>query len=196
MSGINYNALILIGSIIIVVFLVIRELWCWYWKINKIVALLQEQNNLLRAKMARSMVNLDDMFETEQGAAQDDRIALADDRVIHTKRMNKGTAQDDRIALAEWHQAAEQGDAKAQYDLGVIYYYGKGIAQDSFKAFEWFQKAAEQGLADAQYELGIMYYYGNGTAQDYRKALAWFQKAAEQGHAKAQSNLDNRYFPV
>jgi len=46
--------------------------------------------------------------------------------------------------------AKEQGDAKAQYELGLLYVYGDGIPQDYTKATELFSKAAEQGYADAQ----------------------------------------------
>ena len=37
---------ILIG--IIVLFLILREFWCWYWKINRLVALMEEQNKTLK----------------------------------------------------------------------------------------------------------------------------------------------------
>jgi hypothetical protein len=41
---------IIIGIIIglIILFLICRELICWYYKLNRIVALLEEQNNLLK----------------------------------------------------------------------------------------------------------------------------------------------------
>jgi hypothetical protein len=32
---------------LIVFFLILREFWCWYWKINKRIVLLEEQNRLL-----------------------------------------------------------------------------------------------------------------------------------------------------
>ncbi|GHU76099.1 hypothetical protein FACS189461_3260 [Spirochaetia bacterium] len=37
---------VLIGAFVI--FLICRQLVCWYWKINKIVALLEDQNNLFK----------------------------------------------------------------------------------------------------------------------------------------------------
>ena len=47
----------------------------------------------------------------------------------------------------EWYgKAAEQGNAKAQYNLGLRYENGQGVAQDYGKAVEWYTKAAEQGL--------------------------------------------------
>ena len=32
--------------------------------------------------------------------------------------------------IKKLHKAAEQGDAKAQNSLGVMYHYGKGVPQD------------------------------------------------------------------
>jgi TPR repeat protein len=47
--------------------------------------------------------------------------------------------------------AAEQGDADAQSDLGVMYLRGQGgVAQDYREAEKWFRLAAEQGNADAK----------------------------------------------
>ena len=44
---------------------------------------------------------------------------------------------------------AEQGDASAQYNLGVIYEKGQGVQQDYAKAYMWISLAADQGLEDA-----------------------------------------------
>ena len=44
---------------------------------------------------------------------------------------------------------AEQGDASAQYNLGVIYEKGQGVQQDYVKAYMWASLAADQGLEDA-----------------------------------------------
>ena len=40
---------------------------------------------------------------------------------------------------------AEQGDAEAQYNLGVMYREGMGVTEDDVQAIYWFTKAAEQG---------------------------------------------------
>ena len=52
---------------------------------------------------------------------------------------------------------AEQGDAEAQYLLGVMYDYGRGVPEDAAEAVKWTLKAAKQGFAKAQYSLGFMY---------------------------------------
>jgi TPR repeat protein len=50
-----------------------------------------------------------------------------------------------------WYQkAADQGQAKAQYNLGVMYANGKGVLKDDKQAVYWYQKAADQGQAKAQ----------------------------------------------
>ena len=88
---------------------------------------------------------------------------------------------------------AEQGDADAQYSLGVRYYYGYGVPEDNVEAAKWYRKAAEQGYADAEYSLGVMYANGQGVAEDDAEAVKWYRKAAEQGYAKAQYKLGIMY---
>ena len=56
--------------------------------------------------------------------------------------------------LAALQKKAEQGDANAQLDLGVMYAEGQSVAQDYVKAEQWLQKAARQGNRRAQTMLG------------------------------------------
>ena len=90
-------------------------------------------------------------------------------------------------------EAAYQGYASAQNNLGWMYAEGKGIAQDDAEAVKWYCKSAEQGDADAQYNLGYVYQYGKGVVLDYAVAVNWYRKAAEQGDADAQNNLGWMY---
>jgi len=86
-------------------------------------------------------------------------------------------------------KAADQGDAQAQYNLGVMYDKGEGVAQNKTEAAHWYRKAADQGDAQAQYNLGVMYDKGEGVAQNKAEAVNWYRKAADQGDAQAQYNL-------
>ena len=88
---------------------------------------------------------------------------------------------------------AEQGDADAQYTLGVRYDTGEGVVQDKREAVKWYRKAAEQGYPEAQHNLGVMYSNGEGVEQDNREAVKWYRKAAEQGWAGSQYNLGIMY---
>ena len=90
-------------------------------------------------------------------------------------------------------QKAEQGDATAQFNLGVMYTNGYGVWQDYAQAAAWFLKAAEHGDAMAQIALGYAYAKGQGVPQDDVQAVAWYRKAAEQGYADAQHNLGVMY---
>jgi hypothetical protein len=83
---------------------------------------------------------------------------------------------------------AEQGNAEAQYDLGVMYLRGQGVLQDYKEAVKWFRLSAEQGNANAQYNLGLLYYKGEGFPKDYKEAVRLFRLSAKQGDASAQSN--------
>ena len=81
----------------------------------------------------------------------------------------------------ETFQVAKQGNAKAQYNLGGMYYNGQGVRKDYAQAVQWYRKAAEQGIAQAQYNLGLMYAKGEGVRQNYKIAKEWFGKACDNG---------------
>ena len=66
-------------------------------------------------------------------------------------------------ALREWKPLAEQANASAQFNLGVMYRDGQGVPQEYKTAVKWFKLAAEQGLADAQTNLGAMFGMGTGV---------------------------------
>ncbi len=96
-------------------------------------------------------------------------------------------------ALRELRPLANQGDAVAQFNLGVSYANGEGVTQDAREAVRWYQKAADQGNANAQFNLGVSYANGEGVTKDARAAVRWYQKAADQGDADAQFNLGWMY---
>src|SRR5262245_51286937 len=81
-------------------------------------------------------------------------------------------------ALRMWRPSADQGDAIAQNNLGVMYEKGRGVPQDYAAAVSWYRKAADQGYGPSQYNLGVMYAHSNGVPQDYAAAVSWYRKAA------------------
>ena len=96
-------------------------------------------------------------------------------------------------ALSRWHRLAEQGDAEAQFHLGVMYESGQGGLRNDAEAIKWYRKAAEQGDAVAQFNLGIMYAKGEGVSQNDAEAAQWYRLAADHGLAGAQFNLGMMY---
>jgi TPR repeat protein len=73
---------------------------------------------------------------------------------------------------------AQQGNAKAQYELGEMYDSGLGVPQDFAEAVKWYRRAADQDYADAQGALARMYSNGWGVPNDYLLALMWANLAA------------------
>jgi TPR repeat protein len=96
-------------------------------------------------------------------------------------------------ALREWRPLAEQGDAQAQFNLGLMYDNGIGVPQDDKTAVKWYILSAEQGYAGAQGNLALLYANGQGVPQDNKTAVKWFTLSAEQGIAAAQFNLGLMY---
>ena len=90
---------------------------------------------------------------------------------------------------AEFYQkAADQGDATAQFNLGLLYLLGAGVPWDVGKALGLWQEAADQGYAAAQFDLGVHYENGWGVPEDLRKARELYQKVADQGFAEGYAN--------
>lgn len=63
------------------------------------------------------------------------------------------------------HMEAEQGDMKAQQQLGVRYEAGRGVEQNYEEAVKWYRKAVEQEDDEAEYRLGNCYYEGKGGGE-------------------------------
>ena len=75
---------------------------------------------------------------------------------------------------------AQSGDARRQYEMGKMCYYGDGMPQDSEQAVEWWKLAAAQGNADAQLSLASAYRTGTGVDQNQRTANYWLEQAETQ----------------
>ena len=97
--------------------------------------------------------------------------------------------QDYKEAVRLYRRAAEQGVAKAQYNLGVMYDVGDGVSQDYKEAVRWYRRAAEQGYARAQYNLANRYYYGEGVIKDIVYAHMWKNISASNGIDEAREEL-------
>lgn len=105
-------------------------------------------------------------------------------------------------------QAANNGDAIAQYEVGMAYLEGKGIDKNADHALTWFKKSsdlgfkkadiayaetffsknmelAEKGDAEGQYRVALALLQGYGVKKDDGEALDWFTKAAKQNHGNA-----------
>ena len=90
-------------------------------------------------------------------------------------------------------QAAENGQADAQKELGGLYLSGEGVQQDFTTSLHWYKQAAKQGHAIALYNVGVLYDKGLGLKKDYEEAGKWYRKSADLGYSTAQYNLGIMY---
>jgi len=92
-------------------------------------------------------------------------------------------------ALRWYFEAAEAGDAQAQFLLALKYETGTDVERDLGKAADWYEKAARQGVLEAQFKFAASLQLGRGRAADLDGAAHWYELAARGGFAPAQYNL-------
>jgi TPR repeat protein len=73
--------------------------------------------------------------------------------LVRTERNHRQLAK----RAAAYRIRAEQGDAKSQWALGAMYYYGRGVPKDYVEAVRWYRKSADQGNDNGEYSLANMY---------------------------------------
>jgi TPR repeat protein len=121
-------------------------------------------------------------------------------------------------ALQLFGSLAREGDARAQYKLGVMYLNGQAVPASDTEALRWFRKAidhkeafeaynrgdystalklygplADRGETTAEYVVGLMYANGQGVPQSYPEAMKWHKKVADRGEALAQFSVGVMY---
>jgi TPR repeat protein len=135
--------------------------------------------------------NLGVMYQYGQGVRKDEQQAIA----WYRKAADQGLAlalnnldedaeaavnrNDFATAIRIMRPLADQGHARAQRLLGMMYNAGWGVPNDDAEAVKWFRRAANQGDGDAQASLGAEYRDGTGVPQDYVHAYMWFILAAQ-----------------
>ena len=97
---------------------------------------------------------------------------------------------DYEAALREFRPLAEQGNAVAQFHLGVMYEYGRGAEWNPLEAVTWYRKAALGGHRKAQAQLGTFYLRGHVVGKNDVEAYAWLDNAALQGDRNAARARD------
>ena len=126
-------------------------------------------------------------------AARDNTSAMLN--LANLYAQGQGVPRDPAEAAAWLVKAADLGDSRAQFELGMAHEKGSGVERDPRKAAEWFRKAAEQDDKEAQFNLAVMLAtdYGAGLSEsspDQRaEAIDWLTKAAAGGHPDAPSFL-------
>jgi TPR repeat protein len=98
-------------------------------------------------------------------------------------------AGDDARARALFESLASEGDAEANYGLGLMESSGRGAPRNDAAAAEHFSAAANAGFPAAQDALGYAYDFGLGLPLNRDLAEYWYQRATEGGEINAKNNL-------
>ncbi|MCB7051542.1 relaxase MobL [Intestinimonas butyriciproducens] len=114
----------------------------------------------------------------------------ADEPVIPSPEWQTLTAVDTppeqvQMLLEQLTQAAEAGQAPAQYTLGRLYRDGGSVEKNHLRSVIWLTQAAKQGDRCAMYALGKLYL----EEDDLPTAMRWFQQSVELGYTLAQYRL-------
>ena len=116
-------------------------------------------------------------------------VALASSGVVGQElSLEEVLAQE--FSFEEVLAQAEQGIARAQHNLGLVYSNGIGVPRNDAEAVKWYRLAAEQGHAVSQHNIGLMYIFSDGVPQNAVLAYMWESLAAAQGHEDARRNRD------
>jgi TPR repeat protein len=96
---------------------------------------------------------------------------------------------DYRLAAGLFYPLAQRGDARAQYNLGLLYASGLGVDQDYQAALKWHRMAAAQGHAGGQSELAQMYAKGQGVQPNQVLAYVWFTVAIASSSGGSKNEI-------
>jgi hypothetical protein len=99
-------------------------------------------------------------------------------------------------AIEAFLPLAQEGDARAQTILALMYRYGEGTPQDLSSAFKWYKRAAELDYAPAQYHAGVMLAEGIGVEADFEGGVTWLTRASQAGFSRADSKLEELNAPA
>ena len=101
--------------------------------------------------------------------------------------------EDYTAAAALYAPRAAQGEAEAQYRMGMMARFGWGMDKDPAAAVRWLTEAARQNHPQAQAELGTLYRLGRGVPEDPKEAARWLTAAANAGVGIAQLAIGRMY---
>lgn len=156
-----------------------------------------------------------EQIETRRRLANEEKVALQNAERSQQAAQNAASSQAEmslQAGISAYYRGnyaeaysflrplAENGNARAQFRLAVMYQNGRGVEPNRAAARKWFlaalepiRLAAKQGAAWAQADLGSYYEDGLIVDPDYSEAAKWYFRSAEQGYSGAQTNLGVMY---
>jgi tetratricopeptide (TPR) repeat protein len=165
----------------------------------------QAQQSLVETESEQAPDAIDQAVQSLEGAIIIEEVTA--EEIAQLKRnesMDKGIGAyyngDYNSSFELLYPLAEDGYARAQFRIGVMYRYGRSVSKNPDLSEKWFTAAlpsilkfAQKGVPWAQTDLGTAYEVGISLKQDYERAAHWYRLAADQNYAGAQTNLGVLY---
>ncbi len=101
----------------------------------------------------------------------------------------RGVPKDVEKSVAMIQEAAEIGNAEAQFLLGTMHFRGEAVEKSTRLGLKFWNLAAVQAHPDAQLALGMLYSRGELVPQNHINAVAFWSQAATGGSVQAMHNL-------
>jgi len=127
------------------------------------------------------------------------QFRLAGYHIIVAKKLFDDAKFDDAkknfLSAKEWLEPiAENGHAKAQHEMAMLYSDGLGVKKNWAIAEKWYRLAADQGDSFAEENLGRAYFTrGKSGKVDYKIAAKYFHRSAKKGLVLSQYFLGTMY---
>lgn len=99
-------------------------------------------------------------------------------------------------AMAIWLPLAEDGDAHARFNVGLLYDEGLGVPRNPVAARRWWALAADQGLAVADHNIGLLELElaaSENDEGDASTAIFHLTRASDAGHLASSYTLGKIY---
>ena len=116
-------------------------------------------------------------------------VVAAPARADYQGGMQAYNRGDYRSAQRDFDAAAQGGDARADYMLGLMAEQGLGRSIDRAEALRRYRIAAQAGVAAAQVMMGFKHDVGEELPRDGLAAHSYYAEAARRGSMVAKNNL-------
>ena len=98
-------------------------------------------------------------------------------------------APDPDLAYRHMRIAADTGEARAQWHVGMMLLNGEGVSVDRPEAYRFVRASGEAGHLPGMISTAVMLATGEGVQENDIEARGWYQRAAERGSAHALRGL-------
>ena len=159
---------------------------------NSLPATLVRMTNLLAIislLMLCTNANAQEINTPERLAAYEGNPEAQFKLALFYSQATNNNAPNFKLAAYWYTQAARQGMANAQYNLGHFYLQGIGVQQNTDKTIQWWEQAAHQNYSPAQHNIGTAYFEGVGVEENAELAKLWFQRCADLGSEDCLQSL-------